>query len=86
MNIEYVESGTGYGWWTPGWVDVEAFTAAYREDGMKLMSLAEEDWPADPEAPVHGYVREQWNDGYGGVGFSERPNGGKRATYVWFAL
>jgi hypothetical protein len=74
VNIEYVESGTGYGWWTPGWVDVEAFTAAYCEDGK------------NPEAPVHGYVREQWNDGYGGVGFSERPNGGKRATYVWFAL
>ena len=53
---------------------MEAFTAAYCEDGK------------NPEAPVHGYVREQWNDGYGGVGFSERPNGGKRATYVWFAL
>lgn len=85
MDVEYVEGETGYGWWTSGWVEPADFVLAVRAAAKQELSLEAVDLPPYPWDVTRGYARERTRDEYW-VSFSEKPNGGKRATYVWFPL
>jgi hypothetical protein len=86
IRVEYVESDNGYGFWTRGWVASSPhFTVAARAAAARELSLGDIDLPPDPWPVTRGYARERTRDEYW-VSFSERPNGGSRATYAWFPL
>jgi hypothetical protein len=87
-KVEYVESETGYGWWVPGWVaSSPAFVVAARAAAKRELLLTDNDLPPDPWEVIRGYAREAHRDGYESwVNFNERPNGGHRATFVWFPM
>jgi hypothetical protein len=82
-HVEYVEGDNDWGWWCWDWKDPEAFRAECIAQAAEELSL-----PPEQALPVvavvrHGYARESTAGDEYRVTLNERPNGGRRATYIW---
>lgn len=83
---EYLEGESGWGFWQEGWLpDTAAFMRNCREVAHREMGLTDADWDVSFQL-VRGYARHSTAGDEHTVRLSDKPNGGRKTTYIWCSL